>query len=231
MSLNDRENWRLEDPHPGVSLEMITPISVRAQAVLVRSSASILRQHFLAVKGAIDMMDALDYHFENYGRARSQMREVDELIWEQFRTAEAATLRFQKQQALAPAYRSALHEAVAYLNRLGQFYKFARSEKVQGIAGAMLELPRMSALIKIRNKVTAHRAVDDPRRGESSHFHEMSAFALSRASGLHYGKVNGLTVMTYQVKVSDHEFENFCLEVDHSIIMQECYGLISAVLA
>jgi hypothetical protein len=59
------------------------------------------------------------------------------------------------------------HEAVAYLNRMGQFHSFARSRFVEEVLGdGESLLPSFRTLKIFRDKHAAHRSMDDPRRAE-----------------------------------------------------------------
>src|SRR4051812_27857631 len=65
--VNDIRNWRVEDPAPAEPLDEITPLSRRAASLLCRRrDAAVLRTHFWAVYGAIDMMRGLEYHHERF---------------------------------------------------------------------------------------------------------------------------------------------------------------------
>ena len=63
----DSQNWRLEDLCPSQPLNTITPISLRGWSALVRSKEkTVVKDGFINLVGAIDMMRGLDYHYEHF---------------------------------------------------------------------------------------------------------------------------------------------------------------------
>lgn len=94
--------------------------------------------------GFIDMIEGLEYHFKRH-------------------------CMFEKKARLNKPYNKAKHEAVSYINRMGQIYKafispwfrnYINQENAQNI------IPTICALEPIRNKFTAHRQQDDPRNDD-----------------------------------------------------------------
>ena len=62
------------------------------------------------------------------------------------------------------------HEAIAYFNRIGQFYYFARSEHVAEIVNDYkMHIPNILRLKEFRMKQSAHRATDAPK-GENTEY-------------------------------------------------------------
>ena len=107
--MTDIHNWRVTDPAPGVLLPDIRPVSARAWALFARNREhALLRSDFLRLAGAVDMMHGLDYHYNNFMLITKRLSEGEE--------------------GDLPHHLG--HEAVAYVNRLGQFYYFADSSAV-----------------------------------------------------------------------------------------------------
>src|SRR4051812_27351373 len=103
------KDFRFDDPAPGIPLRDITPFSSRALALLVRNrEKQILATGFENIYGAIDMIEGLEYHYQNL------ITWIDHLSTQRFASQETERLR-----------RNLRHEMIAYLNRMGQFYYFA----------------------------------------------------------------------------------------------------------
>src|SRR5689334_15872009 len=101
----------VKDPKPESKLEDILPVSIRALSLLARNKTKpILDTNYVEIVGAIDMLEALDYHFTNFMKATEQLK---------------------TNEAINP--KNLDYEAVAYINRLGQFYYFTESAFVKNI--------------------------------------------------------------------------------------------------
>lgn len=221
VELNDIRNWRLEDPHPDVPLEAIIPVSSRAYSLLVRrNDLQILQTHFLSLAGAVEILRGLDYHHTRF------MSIIAALAVDQA-TDETALL----------------HEAVAYINRIGQFHSFATSAVVTGVVGCCsATIPKISHLRMFRDKHTAHRSIDKPRAEDTPWLQAVHAQSLSQLGGRLWrpkaplppgftGPFWGLAYLTYQLNMGtpDGVFE-FTPELDHSIVMTEAFGLLGGLL-
>jgi len=222
------------DPAPGTALADIHPLSARARALIARSKTHpALASDFPRVNGAAEMLDGLQYHFDNYLQHRAAMRPHDDavLAYQRAVTSGAALDETVAEAmitttALAEeALRKARHEVIAYLNVLGRFYYFAR--KLQH------GFRRVADLLSVRNKVTAHRSVDDPRR-ESQHLQDMQAMALSSVAGHQFSFPSGRAQLSFQVKVDDAPpagtYVDVCLEQDHEVVAAEVYAVLEELL-
>lgn len=238
MSWKNIDNINFKDPNSGISLSEIYPLSERAVSLIARSrELSILKHSFVNIYGAVEMMQGLTYH---HARFMS-------LIESCYTTAPAIQI--------AGAIR---HEAVAYLNRLGQFWTFSHSELIKEYCpSATKALPTISKLVVFRNKHTAHRSIDDPRAEDTDGLQVMNAISLSILGGHFFQpkpehqsmnisselssadedwdafkcnlyRKSFLGFQIYDVKHSTHV--NFYLEQDHELIMNEAYCLISNIL-
>ena len=223
----------IADLAPDDALEDIVPIWKRAYCLLTRNAETLLLQtKFIHVYGAVEMMHGLDYHAQNFARACAD----------------------ESMEVFAPNYATD-HEAVAYLNRMGQFWTFANSELVtQALSDVRARLPTVAKLIIFRNKVAAHRSIDAPRGEEPSEAanHARSICQLGgrlyspRPSAPHVKMPQTTSVpvfleymremrrrccLTYQIydaKSTDHL--NFTLELEHPQIMNECYCVLEQLV-
>lgn len=231
------ENWRTEDPCPNVPLDQIEELPVRARALLARNrDKPLLKIGFVNVVGAIDMMRGLVYHHNNFVRSYDRLK------------------------GLFPNNDHLDHEIVAYFNRMGQFYFFARSKFVkQAIPDYTLLIPTIQGFLIFRNKFSAHRSMDAPK-GEAeadkiAHARSLtSSFgSFSRAKpganmpehpsekpdgtipiALMTRYMNERRKQSYRSYQTFDERNNshvsFTLQLEHPKIMSEVYGIIEAVI-
>ncbi len=236
MSHSNIDNVNFVDPCVGIPLDDIHPLSLRATSHVARSrNLPILKHAFVNIFGAIEMMDGLGYHHSRFMNLVECCRTV------------------VPTQQTAGELR---HEAVAYLNRLGQFWSFSKSDIVKKHCPNSDDvLPTFSKLIVFRNKHTAHRSIDDPRNGDTEGLQKMNAISLSIMGPQFFSPKPGCaptvisTINTdqeldelrcslyrneywgfqiYDVKNSTHV--NIYLERDHDLLMQEAYNLIGILL-
>lgn len=224
---DDPHHYRIEDSFPDSPLPSISPVSARAWALLARSRDNpVLQQHFLQVSGAVSMMKGLDYHHDNFMRIIGGLARGDEIDE-------------------SPLF----HEAVAYVNRGGQFHYFARSRFVKGWLGT-IGLPKIDVLKHFRDKAGSHRsfdllqAYDDPQI-RTVHARSLSEFGsrlfipkqpLSMAD-LFGGcaKFWGLAYLVFhshtgQQHKGPHEMYELVIERDHSAVMNEAYAVFERLL-
>jgi len=107
------------------------------------------------------------------------------------------------------------HEAVAYLNRVGQLYFFAKS------LGLVDLLPEASALIPFRHKHTAHRSVDEPRK-ESAEELQQQAMAFGFGHRLDGGFPNFWIA-------NDGKWITFVIKDSHPKLLQQAVTLFEAI--
>jgi hypothetical protein len=230
----DIENYNLIDPAPGVELDAIPRLSIKAGALIARNRHQPrLRSRFMEIDGAVEMIAGMEYHHDNFTRmcrALARSRPVDE-------------------HALR-------HEAVAYINRMGQFIAFASSEySKEFILDVASVMPKAMELKVFRDKFTAHRSVDAPRRDDTPDLMISHAQSLQRIGGrlghpkpgmrpISLAKVrtiadlprflraswrrNYVGFQLYDGRTSKHV--NFILEKDHPVIMAEAYRVIELAI-
>lgn len=229
------QNWSLKDPCPNQPLEMITPISQRGWSALVRSKdKTVVKDGFLNLVGAVDMMSGLDYHCARFCTI------VNEI-------AELPLLDVQSQQKKLYL----IHETVAYLNRLGQFYHFASSDFVKiRIKDWEQVITTIIQYKKFRDKHSAHRSLDKPRKEDSLLFQQMHAWAFSSIGGSLFAPKPGVVVVPMTTKdilerkywansylcfqlggSSSADTYSLSIEREHPVFINEAYNLISALLS
>lgn len=238
MSWKNIDNFNFKDPHEGIPLNEIHLLSERAVCHLVRSrNLPILKHVFVNIYGAIEMMQGLTYHHARF------MSLVESCHTTVPTPQTAGALR---------------HEVVVYLNRLGQFWSFSKSDLVKKYCSSPEEtLPTLSKLIVFRNKHTAHRSIDNPKAEDTDGLQVMNAISLSILGGQFFHPKPGhpspdllsvplntdkdwdelscsfyrndyLGFKIYDVKHSTHV--DFYIERDHELIMREAYCLITILL-
>jgi len=230
----DPKHWRLEDPCPAKPLGQIIPLSLRAWSALVRSKdKTVFERGFLNLVGAVDMMRGLDYHHDNFCAIINAIAEVRLLD----------PVSKQKKLML-------IHEAVAYLNRLGQFYHFASSDFVTTAVNNWKSIiPTIIKFKRFRDKHSAHRSLDKPRQ-DSPHLQQVHAWALSSLGGCLFSPKPGRSIsiapkdilnaqkmwtdsyLCFQlVGDEDNETLNLSIEREHPVFVREAYDLIFRLLS
>ena len=220
--LNDIRSWNVPDPAPNEHLGEIMPLSRRAAALLVRRrDMPVLRSHFHSVSGAIDMMRGLEYHHGRFMTVVNALAAGDP-------THDDEPLR---------------HDAVAYINRAGQFHRFTRSKIVRDLVPDCAALvPKSTHLTKFRDKHTAHRSIDAPYAEDTEHLQIVHARSLTvRGGGLwrpkeplpidFMGPFWGRAYLVYQLNMGEGGTFNFSPEADHPFVMSETYAVVERVLS
>lgn len=218
--LNDSRSWNFTDPRSGVALESIEPKSTRALALLARSTSPVLHTNFIQVSGAISILGGIEYHF-------SQLMAF---------LARGATGDFQRPD-LAPA----CHEAVAWINRVGQFAAFGRSELVTRWVGAIVT-PNIHFVVQFRNKHTAHRSIDSPR-SDSEQLQISQAMCLADIGGTLWHSrppvkpgefafpSHATHLIGFQMQTANGGHQDLVIERRHEPIVMEAYSILEDLLS
>ncbi|RIV68705.1 hypothetical protein [Flagellimonas aequoris] len=194
--------WTVKDRYPDKELEEINPISLRIYSLVARNKTDFEEnKNAVEILGALKMIEALDYHYQNY---------ID-CSEDKFLT-------------------NRIHETVAYLNRLRQFYYFLISKFLKTTFGIEPEkmTPKILELIKIGMVETAHRALDYKK----SHISKERKYT------------SALTFIGIQVEYDHLHRQKFTLrhnddptkwliftpEEDHETIMVECYSTFQTMV-
>ena len=230
-------NFNIFDRHENRSLDEIGPLHERARSLLVRNRGKpLLKTGFMTIIGAIEMLAGLEYHHRNF-----------EVICN-------GLAGWQSELSLLD------HEIVAYFNRLGQFYYFARSSFVaQAALDYKLVVPTLLKYIIFRNKFSSHRSLDAPR-GETEDEKVAHGRALTSSFGMIWtprpgmapalmpsagpdGKIAIDVFEAYQLDVRTRTFPSyqtfdadlathvtFTLQAEHPVLAAEAYALLEQVI-
>jgi hypothetical protein len=227
-------NFNCQDPHPGVALDAIYPLSQRAHTLMVRNSSKpCLQVGFMNIIGAVEMLGGLEYHHDNVVKLSGLLAAgaaIDET--------------------------NLYHEAVAYVNRLGQFHYFAMSKLVSQVVDDLpARIPTIQQYLPFRMKHSAHRSLDSPH-SETESAQILQAMSLSRAVGrmmtlkpcapdilphqaiLDAGGIARFrqlqwqnSYVTFQLFDEDANAHlNLILEKEHPAISSEAYDLLASVI-
>ena len=112
------------------------------------------------------------------------------------------------------------HDAVAYINRLGQFYAFAKAKSQNQ------HLVRAAELLIFRNKHTAHRSIDDPRKEDD--YMSMWSQAVSMG-GFYYMISEDGPIFT--IPDAQSNWQEFNILKDHPLLLSECMATLEAISA
>lgn len=219
--LHSVSNWAVREPRPDEPLEIIRPISVRALALLARNADKpILQTDFVQVAGAITMLKGLDYHRDRFAEIIGQL----------------STGALQ-------TYDTAFHEAVAYVNRAGQFYYFAMSKLITR-RGECPPIPNLEALMPFRHKHTAHRSIDKPFSSDTRDLQAYQAMSMDLDWRFIHPR-EGATIkatpetafyplrtgyLVFQINLGEGKYYFLNIERDHGALMLEAYAVLETVL-
>lgn len=212
--------FNFSDAFPLLPLNEIHPISVRAQSWFSRASkiGDFFGKPQTQILGGVLFLSGLDYHHDQF---LSHYKKLKPYYLRKKRFMEQ--MRQANNSALSPlpnhtekAYLDAMHhEAVAYINRLGQFMYFAKAMNLDAICS------RGKELLSFRNKHTAHRSIDDPR-GEPLDIKEMQAMAFN------FYQLNDGSFPIFQIQQSGQAI-NFHMRDDHVVVMKEAMALLETL--
>jgi hypothetical protein len=222
------------DPASGVPLNEVEPIWLRVWTLFARNrEKEILKNGFLNMYGTVDMVGGLEYHHANF------MNIVERL-------SESPVLPNDTR----PLENNLRHEAIAYLNRMGQFYHFTKSKFVtQRIPDALTLVPTISNFKPFRDKHSAHRSIDNPRPEDSLNMQQLQAWFLSSIGGLLFTPkdkskasiyVNDVRYLNrrwtenylcFQMRASDERgVLNFSIEQEHPRIIAEAFSVVEKLV-
>ena len=216
--------FNFQDAYPLLPLGDIYPLSARAMSWLARASkrGGFLGKPHTQIAGGVFMLSGLDYHHRQfminiehlapyYARKNAFLEHVREL-------PSGSTVSPPFPTEIERNHLDALHhEAVAYLNRLGQFVYFAKAMELEAMC------PRAKELLSFRNKHTAHRSINYPRN-EPFELQEMHAMAFN------FGQLNNGSFPIFQIYDQGHHI-NFHMREDHTVLMDEAMALLQSLHA
>jgi hypothetical protein len=215
-----------QDAFPSLPLGDIYPLSARAKSWLARASkrGDFSGKPHTQIAGGVYMLSGLDYHHRQfmihieqlapyYARKNVFLEHVHEL-----RSGSPVSVSPLIPTEIERDHLDALHhEAVAYLNRLGQFVSFAKAMELEAMC------LRAKELLSFRNKHTAHRSIDDPRK-EPFELQEMHAMAFN------FYQLNNGSFPIFQIDDQGHHI-NFHMRDDHTVLMDEAMALLQSLHA
>jgi hypothetical protein len=228
----------IKDPDPSVPISEIFPIAKRTMVLLLRNHhKQIVETNFLNVYGAVDMIGGLEYHHANF------MVLVEKL-------SEISIMSDDKDSERLILLQNLRHEAVAYLNRIGQYYHFANSRFVkQHISNSIEFIPTIIKLKFFRDKHASHRSIDDPRNEDDPHAQMIQAWGLSSVSALQYSAKDPSKALRTMGDMFDskklwldayvcfqmrgrgkNEFIDFSVEREHPKVLIEAFSLIETLI-
>ena len=216
--------FHIEDLHPNVAIGDIEPMQDRIRSLVARRSPLETNlDDNVRIAGSLRIVEGLSYHFNRYEQLTSGLNDY----LERHRTYAAQLQAGANQSEVAhPALASkeeALllghlhHESMAYFNRLGQFYYFAKA------FGSTDPMPRISELVWFRHKHSAHRSIDQPR-DEAVHERRLQAISV----GLTHTLSNGVPVI--HLNLAD-TFLRFTFQEDHPVVLNEIFAFYQLALA
>jgi hypothetical protein len=224
----------IKDPANDIPLNQVMPISLRIWTLFARNrEKQILHTGFLNLNGTIDMTSGLEYHYANFMDTVSRLSELPFVSDETNRSEN-----------------SLRHEIIAYLNRMGQFYHFAKSSFVtRRIPNALDFIPTISKFKVFRDQHSAHRSIDYPHKEDSVGVQQAQAWGLSSVGGLHFRPKENSKPPTnenewmdskrrwtqrylcFQMRVKgENEFLNFIIEQEHPRIIAEAFNLVEKLI-
>ncbi|PHN61962.1 hypothetical protein [Pseudomonas viridiflava] len=124
------------------------------------------------------------------------------------------------------------HESTAYLNRLGQIFYYLRS---MGMEPKFSSMPSFSNATKFRMKYSAHRQIDDPRKGDA--LADYAAPGITTVRPIRHfqafdkrAKIDFYPCITIPAGIGDGRSNtSFCLPFDHPYIMGDIVRSISGL--
>lgn len=203
------------DPNVGVPLAGLPPSSSR---VLSWISRAVFKPGFplereVQIRGAVSILRGIEYHHRAFLHRFAQL---DNLVARQVSgpAPEGALSPIPKTaefEILADLH----HEAVAYVNRLGQFHYFAKSVGLVGL------VPTITRLLPFRHKHTAHRSTDKPR-SESAAEQQSQAMAFGWGHNLEGG------FLVFRL-LADGKFHTLNLRDSHPFVVTEVVAVFEAI--
>ena len=207
----------LPDPMPGAPLACVQPIALRAKCWYARVWDVMPEDQCMHWLAAVTILSALEYHQLNYIRLAELLQSYFGRAFKPLRIHDGSSVR-ERLALSGPSLEEEFHsealdnEAVAYFNRLGQFYYFSRGRELLPV------MPRTQELIVFRHKHTAHRSADVQRKETPEEIASQStAFGFARF--LQNGQPS------YQMREGEI-WQTFTMKTDHPVVMAEAMSVL-----
>ncbi len=204
----------LKDPNEGMALKDNPIMSQRILSRIVQNKDKIQDMHdYTRIVGSLQFLEGLEYHYNNFTNHLQNLAAKECLSDESMPD----------------------HEAVAYINRLGQIYYFIRSFKL------LKHCPKIKELYLFRRKNTGHRSIDCPTEEDEANEQIWQSGCLRRKSfsgkfdenftveDLQEYKSDFLSpkryihkkvLVSYQI-ISGKKHADFIPQIDHPVILKE----------
>lgn len=203
-NFSDTKNHNFQDQYAGVELSSIPVLSDRLHSAYVRSLKNEkLRHSYISIYGVVFMVQALEYHFGNF-----------EFLNNRISAPDAENLLDSGRQRLIS---EAKFEAISYINTVGWINKWLHAHDQSA-------LKCKEIAESFRNKFTAHRTVDDPRKGETKEERLLHSLAFTGTSWNKSGDI------VFQIQKKPGDTAQLDISNDHDIICKEILDGFGAVL-
>lgn len=216
------------DLNPGVLLQAISAVIERAHSWLARVANDLSHEENIQLGGAVFMLDGMEYHHATVQNHLAQLHNYIDSLNKQSVRWNDAILRNESFNELIPTPTTTeqnrlsqiTHEAVAYINRMGQFFSFAKKHSQEML------LVRATELKIFRDKHTAHRSIDDPRKEDTYE----SIWSQAVSLGGFYSRMCGGAPI-FQIPDENNKWQEFNILVDHPMLISECMAVLEAIHA
>jgi len=216
MTVNNPDAWHIADPNHGKNLNSIRIFSDRAISLYSRNKTKIITGHH-NIMGAVHMLKGLEYHYNNFISIYSTISHPKihkSPTKEQLIKMSLHLYPENKVEALK-------HEAIAYLNRLGQFRVFTRSEFVKGRTKIKMSKRTGKILNAFRDEYSAHRELDKNKDEFKNYNLEQHISGGTMWANKH---------LIFQYIETNNNWINFDMIDDHPNIIKEVYMIVSGVI-
>ncbi len=177
--------------HPNPKKNIYLKISNPARKVVylfgLCAHHPLYSKHKNQLGGVLDMLGGLEHHIKKMRYYEKVACRFALNLHTLSKTKEPFNLSALSRKA---NHHPAVHEAVAYIGRLGQLCYFFTSKWFRGVIGKAdiaLKIPSILALMPLRNKYSAHRQQDAPPREDDSPCLGLNEYGLKHAL-IGYGK-------------------------------------------
>ena len=231
---NNIDSYAVFDLHKDKDIREIHPLSARGKSLIARNRGNEhLKKGFINLLGALEILEGLEYHHKNIIDLSDAIANGSDV--------HDGTIN---------------HEAVAYVNRMGQFYYFAISDFIKNvIPESMPTIPTITKYMVFRHKHSAHRSIDAPKN-EDEIVKLVHARSLSLAMGVMMTPKPGMALVKPPDITDDADWmkvfrsdqyrschrvfqifdevsvthKNFVIEREHPSITSEAYEVIERVI-
>jgi hypothetical protein len=169
--------------------------------------------------GIKQIIKGLEYHYNNYKKLSEKLHDID---YKGELTVQDRCVRLSEN---ADIYKAMQHEAIAYLNRMGQFYYFAISNKVKRkIRDPKKMIPTIIYFMPFRHKQSAHRGSDYPREDDN----QFAMLQLNRVFSSSIVRIEQNVVFQIFLGKAFEDVRQLDILKEHKKIINEAIELLSS---